>query len=113
MNCGLPKWEDPPPKPPKVERYPLPRDENPRRDPVIAERLSLAKFLTLVLRNDPKAIGLRVDTDGWADVDDLLKRANRNGIGLTCETLGEVLTVSETRRFEWDREGNRIRVVPE
>ena len=112
MNCGLPKWEEPPPKPPKVQRYPIPRNENPRPDPVIAERLRLAKFLTLVLRDDPKAIGLRRDSNGWVDLDDLLKRADRNRIKLTRENLADVLTASENHLFEWDQPGDRIRVVP-
>jgi len=73
------------------------------------ERVRLAKFLTLVLRDDPKAIGLCLDADGWAEVDDLLKRANRNGLKLTRENLDDVRTVSENHRFERDQSGDRIR----
>jgi len=109
MNCGLPKWDDPPPKPAKVEIYPIPKGDSPRPDPVTTERLRLAKFLTLVLRDDPKAIGLRLDANGWADVGDLLKRANCNGIKLTCENLDDVLTISENHHFERDQPGDRIR----
>ena len=108
-HCGLPKWEEPSPKPPKAEIYPIPRSDHPPTDPAIAERLRLANFLTLVLHDDPKAIGLRLDASGWADVDLLLDRANRYGIKLTRENLAEVLSDSENPRFDWDRTANRIR----
>lgn len=97
--------------PEKTEIYPTPRREIPRPDPAIAEHLRLAKFLTLVLSDDPKAIGLRLDANGWADVGDLLTRANRHGIKLTRDNLGDVLTVSENHRFERDQPGDRIRVI--
>lgn len=111
VHCGLPKWEEPRPKLPKVDIYPIPRNEKPVSDPVVAERLRHASFLTLVLRDDPRAIGLRLDADGWADVDDLLKRAGRHGIDLTREKLEKVTTVSSAHRFDWDKTGNRIRAT--
>lgn len=106
MNCGFPKWGEPPSK---VDVYPIPREENRSRDPLLAERLRLAEFLTLVLRDDPKVIGLRLDANGWANVDDVFNRAKRNGIKLTGENLAEVLTASSFHCLEWDRTGNRIR----
>jgi hypothetical protein len=109
LHCGLPKWEEPRPKAPKVEVHPIPRNKDPAPDPLIAERSRLAKFLTLVLRDDPKSIGLRVDENGWTNVDELLNRSQRNGIKLTHEKLADVLAVSSTHRFEWDKKGNRIR----
>ena len=109
VHCGLPKWEEPRPKAPKAEVHPIPRNKDPIPDPLIGERSRLAEFLTLVLRDDPGAIGLRLDPSGWADVDDLLKRAQRNGLKLTHGNLAEVLTASSIHRFEWDKTGNRIR----
>lgn len=111
MSCGLPKWDDPPPKPAKVEIYPIPRGDIPRPDPVTTERLRLAKFLTLILRDDPGAIGLRLDSEGWADVQNLLTRTNRYDIKLTRENLTEVMNDPENHHFEWDQPGGRIRWV--
>ena len=109
MNCGLLKWDDPPPKPAKVEIYPIHDGNNSRTDPLKVERLRLTNFLTLVLRDDPGAIGLRLDSDGWVDMEKLVTRANRHGIELSRENLTKVLTVSENHRFELDQPGNRIR----
>jgi len=115
VHCGLPKWEEadyvnPPPK-----RYT-------NRSPSISEmaadvsnsaRERDSRFLLLVLRDDPGAIHLRLDSEGWADINNLLTRANRYGFKLTRENLGELLTASEASSFEWDEEGDRIRVVPD
>lgn len=60
----------------------------------------MPNFLTLVLRDDSGAIGLKLDSDGCANVDQLLKRANRNGIKLARENLADVPTESESHRFE-------------
>ena len=33
-----------------------------------------SRFLSLVLRHEPQKIGLQLDAQGWADIDDLLQR---------------------------------------
>lgn len=38
--------------------------------------LKISKFLSLVLRHQPGQIGLTLDAQGWADVDELLLKAN-------------------------------------
>ena len=70
-----------------------------------------SRFLLLILRDDPGAIHLSIDSEGWADVNNLLTRANRYGFKLTREDLADVLTLSENLRFEWDQPCNRIRAV--
>ena len=68
-----------------------------------------SKFLILVLRDDPGAIHLTLDSDGWADINNLLTRANRYGFELTRENLADVLSLSESHHFEWDVPAERIR----
>ncbi|MCL6540558.1 MAG: RNA 2'-phosphotransferase, partial [Roseiflexus sp.] len=36
-----------------------------------------SKFLSLILRHKPERIGLTLDANGWADVDDLIRLANQ------------------------------------
>ena len=38
-----------------------------------------SKFLSLVLRHKPEAIGLELDEGGWVDVDVLLEACRRHG----------------------------------
>ena len=113
LHCGLPKW--------KEANYVNPYSE---RDsirtlsigemataPDIPARERNSRFLILILRDDPGAIHLSLDSAGWADINNLLTRANRYGFKLTREDLADVLTASEDQRFEWDQPGGRIRWV--
>ncbi|MEY3895018.1 MAG: 2-phosphotransferase, partial [Verrucomicrobiota bacterium] len=63
----------------------------------------------LILRDDPGAIHLTLDSEGWANVNNLLTRANRYGFKLTREDLADVLMASENQSFEWDQRGDCIR----
>src|SRR5579862_2913530 len=56
-----------------------------------------SKFLSLVLRHKPEEIGLVLDENGWADVDDLLARVNQHGQRLTREVLQVVVESNDKR----------------
>lgn len=109
VHCGLRKWAEPSPKSPESEIHQIPRTTSSRPAPKIAELLRFEKFLTLVLRDDPGAIDLRLDQDGWADVDQLVDGANHYGIKLTRRKLVEITTASGAGKFESDPSSNRIR----
>jgi putative RNA 2'-phosphotransferase len=68
-----------------------------------------SKFLSLVLRHRPEAIGLALDAQGWADVDELIARAAAQGHRLTRELLGRVVAENDKRRFALSDDGARIR----
>ena len=68
-----------------------------------------SKFLSLVLRHKPEQIGLTLDREGWADVDELIERARTHGMLLTRETIAEVVRTSDKQRFALDEKGERIR----
>lgn len=38
------------------------------------QRKSVSKFFSLILRHRPEQIGLTLDKNGWADIDDLLAK---------------------------------------
>ncbi|HEV3362661.1 MAG TPA: RNA 2'-phosphotransferase [Acidimicrobiia bacterium] len=69
----------------------------------------ISKFLALVLRHDPDRIGLRLDSEGWADVDELLAGAARAGLPISRAELGEVVRTNPKQRFTLDATANRIR----
>ncbi|MFK7850398.1 MAG: RNA 2'-phosphotransferase [Akkermansiaceae bacterium] len=100
-KCGLPKWEEPPysgfefpnsTATATARQYPVP-------DPQVAKRKTQLIFLALVLRDDPRAIGLKLDRDGWVSIEELLKRAKQNRIDLTGEDLNEIL-LDDVNPFE-------------
>lgn len=68
-----------------------------------------SKFLSLVLRHDPGAIGLALDPQGWADVDELIALAGRAGSPLDRELIAEIVATNDKQRFALSPDGSRIR----
>ena len=71
--------------------------------------IPISKFLSRVLRHQPKAIGLMLDPQGWADVEQLLTQARRHGLALTPELLQEVVEQNDKQRFAFNEDRTRIR----
>lgn len=70
---------------------------------------SISKFLSLVLRHEPQAIGLTLDEAGWAGVDELLAKAAAAGRPISRDMLAEVVRSSDKQRFAFSADGLRIR----
>ncbi len=70
---------------------------------------SLGRFLSLVLRHNPAAAGIRLDPHGWADVDALLAGCAKAGKPLTREDLERIVRENEKQRYRFDETGRRIR----
>ncbi|MGG2103402.1 RNA 2'-phosphotransferase [Stenotrophomonas sp. NRRL B-14846] len=68
-----------------------------------------SKFMSLVLRHEPEKIGLQLDAQGWADVDDLLQRMAGHGVALDRHTLQAVVETNDKQRFALSDDGLRIR----
>ncbi|WP_315783627.1 MULTISPECIES: RNA 2'-phosphotransferase [unclassified Bradyrhizobium] len=71
----------------------------------------LSKFLSLVLRHQPDAIGLVLDAQGWAIIDDLIARAAAAGTVLSRADLEQVVATSDKKRFTVSQDGQRIRAA--
>jgi putative RNA 2'-phosphotransferase len=68
-----------------------------------------SKFLSLVLRHKPEEIGLTLDENGWANVEELIVRANHSGRKLDRATIEQVVATSDKKRFALSPDGTRIR----
>ncbi|MFO0867019.1 MAG: RNA 2'-phosphotransferase [Gemmataceae bacterium] len=73
------------------------------------ELTSTSKFLALVLRHKPEEIGLTLDPNGWAEVDELLRLCNARGKRLTRDLLERVVAENDKKRFAFSDDGARIR----
>ena len=73
-------------------------------DPVIAA----SKFLALVLRHRPEAIGLVLDEAGWADIDTLIARAAPHH-PLTRALIERAVAENDKQRYAISDDGRRIR----
>jgi putative RNA 2'-phosphotransferase len=69
----------------------------------------LSKFLSFVLRHEPQAIGLVLDENGWAPVEELLDKARAHGKALSRELLDTIVATSPKKRFAFSEDGQRIR----
>ncbi|MGI9497217.1 MAG: RNA 2'-phosphotransferase [Mariniblastus sp.] len=69
----------------------------------------VSKYLSFVLRHHPEAIGLKLDTDRWANVDELIAKANTSGKSITLAQVRDVVTLDEQKMFVFSDDGCRIR----
>jgi putative RNA 2'-phosphotransferase len=73
------------------------------------ELVRLSKWTSKCLRHDPAAVGLTLDSAGWAVVDDLIAAAARRGVRLDRAALDAVVALNNKQRFEYDESGSSIR----
>jgi putative RNA 2'-phosphotransferase len=75
------------------------------------DTVRLSKFLSLVLRHQPGAIGLALDANGWAGIDELIEKGNAAGTRFSREDLLHVVETSDKKRFSVSADGLRIRAA--
>ncbi len=67
-----------------------------------------SKFISLILRHKPEAIGISLDEHGWANVDDLIEGVNRTN-PLTMEDLERIVAEDEKQRYSFNEDKTLIR----
>ncbi|MFK7814258.1 MAG: RNA 2'-phosphotransferase [Maribacter sp.] len=68
-----------------------------------------SKFLSLVLRHKPQILDLVLDENGWADVEVLLERLQRESKAITFEQLEFVVKSNDKKRFAFNDDKTQIR----
>lgn len=68
-----------------------------------------SKYLSLVLRHKPEKIGISLDKEGWANVDELLTGLKRWRYAFNIETLKDIVATNNKRRFELNETNSKIR----
>ncbi len=71
--------------------------------------VALGRFLSLVLRHNPAVAGIKLDDNGWADVDSLLAGCNRAGKKIDPETLERIVRENNKQRYKFNEDRTRIR----
>ena len=74
-----------------------------------AQTTSTSKFLSLVLRHQPDAAHVTLDSAGWTAVDGLLAGCARAGRTLSRTDLEHIVATNAKKRFEFSADGRRIR----
>jgi putative RNA 2'-phosphotransferase len=70
-----------------------------------------SKFLSYVLRHEPQAIGITLDSEGWANIAALIEGANRSGKAIDRNLIQQAVDTNDKKRFAISNDGSRIRAV--
>lgn len=71
----------------------------------------ISRFLSYVLRHCPEAISLTLDSQGWANIDELIQKAKANKHVFTRAQLNDAVTTNDKQRFAFSLDGQSIRAV--
>ena len=71
----------------------------------------ISKYLSFILRHHPESIGLKLDADRWAVLDDVITKANAHGKSITSEQVTNVVALNEHKIFVISEDGLRIRCI--
>ena len=69
----------------------------------------ISKYLSFILRHNPDAIGMRLDPEGWLNIDQLIASATEAGKSMKLAQIHEVVALSDEQRFSLSDDGLRIR----
>lgn len=69
----------------------------------------ISKFISLVLRHEPEAIGLQLDEQGWTNVDELINKISVKGTTIDREILETIVTTNDKQRFAFNDDKTKIR----
>lgn len=74
-----------------------------------AQTTHISKFLSLVLRHEPEAAHITLDSAGWVEIDVLLAGCAKAGRAISRDDLEHVVVTNAKKRFEFSTDGMRIR----
>ena len=66
-------------------------------------------FIAYVLRHNPSAAGIKLDTHGWANVDELIVGINRTGRKIDFDTLAAIVNGNGKHRYAFNEDRTKIR----
>lgn len=70
-----------------------------------------SRWLSMILRHHPESIGLRLDAQGWASIEDLLHCAAKHNKALSREILLQIVANCPKKRFTLSADGQNIRAA--
>lgn len=70
---------------------------------------NISKLLSLVLRHAPEKIGLQLDKNGWAKVDELIEQCKVNNKQIDQNLLELVVETNDKKRFIFNEDKTKIR----
>ncbi|AYO54259.1 RNA 2'-phosphotransferase [Acinetobacter wuhouensis] len=72
----------------------------------------ISKYLSFILRHQPESIQLKLDQQGWANIEELINNAEPvNNFRIDIATLNSIVENSDKKRFQISSDGLKIRAV--
>ena len=68
----------------------------------------ISKYISLILRHKPEVIGIQLDTNGWANVEELLAGIGRK-YPIDFEILEEIVRTDNKQRYSFNEDKTKIR----
>ena len=69
----------------------------------------ISKFISLVLRHNPEAAGVTLDSEGYADTDLLIRGVAEKFRGFDMNTLEKIVAEDEKKRYSFNDDRTKIR----
>lgn len=69
----------------------------------------ISKFMSLVLRHQPELIGLELNENGWANVNELIDKMKTKGVEADFELINTVVETNDKKRFAFNEDKSMIR----
>lgn len=63
------------------------------------ENTKISKFLSLVLRHKPEAIGIDLDSNGWTDVEILISKINKTDRTISFGMLKDIVETNPKKKI--------------
>ena len=70
---------------------------------------SRSKFLSLILRHKPETIGITLDSNGWADVSELLRKIAIKDPDFNMAVLEGIVRTDSKSRYSFNEDMTKIR----
>ena len=74
----------------------------------MANLRQISKFISLILRHQPEAIGISLDEHGWADVKELIQGINKK-YHINMQILEQIVSEDEKQRYSFNEDKTLIR----
>lgn len=69
----------------------------------------LSVFISLVLRHNPDAAGIKLDEHGWANVDELITEIGNTGRRIDMSILERIVASDQKQRYSFNDDRTLIR----
>ena len=73
------------------------------------DKVQTGKFISLVLRHNPRTIGIELDENGWADVAELIAGLNRKGHSIDMAGLEDIVATNNKKRYSFNEDKRMLR----